>query len=100
MSDFQWKELFLTSFIDITSSGVLSTILQYDEKIPCQCPSKEGEKQHTHNGQPVSQQGQNTKLLSFLIYGLLIHIFLCCVSLFKIYIINLLIRCFFFNTLS
>lgn len=45
----------------------MSTILQYDEKIPRQCPSKEGEKQHTHNGQSVSQQGQNTKLKSFLL---------------------------------
>lgn len=67
ISDLQWKELFLTSFVDITSSGFMSTILQYDEKIPRQCPSKEGEKQHTHNGQSVSQQGQNTKLKSFLI---------------------------------
>lgn len=46
----------------------MSTILQYDEKIPCQCPSKEGEKQHTHNGQSVSQQGQNLRVFLYNIF--------------------------------
>lgn len=78
----------------------MSTILQYDEKIPRQCPSKEGEKQHTHNGQSVSQQGQNSRVFWYNIF-----LFTCFLIVFlnskfiKSY--DLLIRWgFFLNTLG